>query len=189
MFVDALLAFPALVFAALVVGRAQALSESDIEVLGFGFSWLSNAWAITLVFAVLSIAPLSRIVRAQTLSVVAAGVRARCPQPRRERRRGSCSGRSCPTSCPSSCRSLFTGVAILLAAEAGLAFLGYSVEAPQASWGLMVAENRERDRHGVVGDVLPVPDAVPDRAGVQPHRRPRAPVGSTSARPCCEPSD
>ena len=38
---------------------------------------------------------------------------------------------------------LFTGVAILLAAEAGLAFLGYSVEAPQASWGLMVAENRD----------------------------------------------
>ena len=38
---------------------------------------------------------------------------------------------------------LFTGVGILLAAEAGLAFLGYSVEPPQASWGLMVAENRE----------------------------------------------
>ena len=39
---------------------------------------------------------------------------------------------------------LFTAVALLLGAEAGLAFLGYSVEAPQASWGLMVAENRER---------------------------------------------
>ena len=37
----------------------------------------------------------------------------------------------------------FTGVAILLGAEAALAFLGYSVEAPQASWGLMVSENRE----------------------------------------------
>ena len=48
-----------------------------------------------------------------------------------------------PNVVPALVSVLFTGVAILLAAEAGLAFLGYSVEAPAASWGLMVAENRE----------------------------------------------
>ena len=48
-----------------------------------------------------------------------------------------------PNVVPALVSVLFTGVAILLAAEAGLAFLGYSVEPPQASWGLMVAENRE----------------------------------------------
>ena len=48
-----------------------------------------------------------------------------------------------PNVVPAMVSVLFTGVAILLAAEGGLAFLGYSVEPPQASWGLMVAENRE----------------------------------------------
>jgi peptide/nickel transport system permease protein len=141
--VDALLAFPALVFAILVVGRARALRQSDIEVLGVSFSWLSNAWAITFVFVVLSIAPISRIVRAQTLSVsqreyvlAARSLGARTPRVLfRE---------ILPNVVPTLVSVLFTAVAILLGAEAGLAFLGYSVEAPQASWGLMVAENRER---------------------------------------------
>ena len=55
-----------------------------------------------------------------------------------------------PNVVPALVSVTFTGVAILLGAEAGLAFLGYSVEPPQASWGLMVAENREvdRDRRG-----------------------------------------
>jgi peptide/nickel transport system permease protein len=141
-FVDALLAFPALVFAALIVGRAQALRASEIEILGFGFGWLSNAWAITFTFAVLSIAPISRIVRAQTLSVsqreyvlAARSLGAKTPRVLfRE---------ILPNVVPALVSVLFTGVAIILAAEAGLAFLGFSVEAPQASWGLMVAENRE----------------------------------------------
>ena len=38
----------------------------------------------------------------------------------------------------------FTGIAILLAAEGGLAFIGYSVKAPDASWGLMIAEARSQ---------------------------------------------
>jgi peptide/nickel transport system permease protein len=37
---------------------------------------------------------------------------------------------------------VFTGIAILLAAEGGLAFIGYSVKPPDASWGLMIAESR-----------------------------------------------
>lgn len=141
-FVDALLAIPVLIFAALVTSRGRALRESDIQVLGIGFRWLSNTWTITFTFAVLSIAPITRIVRAQTLSlsqreyVLAA------------RSIGARSGRVLfreilPNVVPALVAVLFTGVAILLSAEAGLAFLGYSVEAPQASWGLMVSENRE----------------------------------------------
>ena len=144
-FVDALLAFPALVIAALVVGRAQALRESDIEVLGFGFGWLTNTWAITFVFAVLSIAPISRIVRAQTLSLsqreyVLAARSLGATTPRILFRE------ILPNVVPALVSVLFTGLAILLAAEGGLAFLGYSVEAPQASWGLMIAENRDAHR-------------------------------------------
>jgi peptide/nickel transport system permease protein len=140
--VDALLAIPALIFAAVVVGRSKALRESEIEVLGFGFQWASNAWAITAVFALLSVAPITRIVRAQTLSLsqreyvlAARSLGARTPR--------ILLREILPNVVPAMVSVLFTGVAILLGAEAGLAFLGYSVEAPQASWGLMVTENRE----------------------------------------------
>lgn len=140
--VDALLAFPALIFAALVVGRSRALRDSGIEVLGFGFEWVTNTWAITAVFAMLSIAPVTRIVRAQTLSLsqreyvlAARSVGARTPR--------ILFREILPNVIPALVSVLFTGVAILLAAEAGLAFLGYSVEPPEASWGLMVTENRE----------------------------------------------
>ena len=140
--VDALLAFPVLIFVALVNSRGRALRESDIEVLGFGFGWLSNTWTITLTFALLSIAPITRIVRAQTLSLAqreyvlaSRSLGARTPRVLvRE---------ILPNVVPALVSVLFTGVGIILGAEAGLAFLGFSVEAPQASWGLMVAENRE----------------------------------------------
>ncbi len=140
--VDALLAFPALIFAALVVGRSRALRNSGIEVLGVGFEWVTSTWAITAVFAMLSIAPVTRIVRAQTLSLsqreyvlAARSVGAKTPR--------ILFREILPNVIPALVAVLFTGVAILLAAEAGLAFLGYSVEPPEASWGLMVAENRE----------------------------------------------
>jgi peptide/nickel transport system permease protein len=141
-FVDALLAIPVLIFAALVTSRGRALRESDIEVFGIGFGWLSNTWTITFTFAALSIAPITRIVRAQTLSLsqreyvlAARSLGARTPRVLfRE---------ILPNVVPALTVVLFTGVAILLGAEAALAFLGFSVEAPQASWGLMVSENRE----------------------------------------------
>ena len=142
-FVDALLAIPALILAAVLVGRATALRESETELLGVGFGWLSNTWAITFVFAVLSIAPISRIVRAQTLSLAereyvlaARSLGAKTPRVLfRE---------ILPNVVPVLSSVLFTGVAVILSAEAGLAFLGYSVSPPEASWGLMVAENRDR---------------------------------------------
>ena len=141
-FVDVLLAIPAIVFAAMIVGRAKALRQSESEFLGISLSWLNNTWAIMFVFAVLTIAPVSRIVRAQTLSLsqreyvlAARSLGAKTPRVLfRE---------ILPNIVPALVSVLFTGVALVLAAEAGLAFLGYSVEPPQASWGLMVSENRE----------------------------------------------
>ena len=141
-FADALLAIPGLVFAALIVGRAKALRQSEVEVLGVGFGWVNNTWAIMFVFAVLAIAPVSRIVRAQTLSLsqreYVLAARSLGAGTRRVLFR-----EILPNVVPALVSVLFTGVALVLAAEAGLAFLGYSVEPPQASWGLMVAENRE----------------------------------------------
>jgi peptide/nickel transport system permease protein len=142
-FVDALLAFPAIVIAALVIGRFDALAASDIEVLGFGFDWLSRRWSITIIFLALSVAPVARIVRAQTLSLAqreyvlaARSLGARTPR--------ILVREILPNLVPAMVSVIFTGVAILLAAEGGLAFIGYSVKAPEASWGLMISEHRVR---------------------------------------------
>ena len=138
---DSLLAFPAIVIAALVVGRFDILSASDIETFGFGYGWLSRRWSVTIVFTLLSIAPVSRIVRAQTLTLsereyvlAARSLGARTPR--------ILLREILPNLIPAMVAVVFTGIAILLAAESGLAFLGYSIKPPDASWGLMIAEAR-----------------------------------------------
>jgi peptide/nickel transport system permease protein len=140
---DALLAFPAIVVAALIIGRFDALAASDTQVLGFGFDWLTRRWSVAIIFAVLSIAPVARIVRAQTLSLsereyvlAARSLGARTPR--------ILSREILPNLIPAMVSVLFTGIAILLAAEGGLAFIGYSVKPPDASWGLMINESRNR---------------------------------------------
>jgi peptide/nickel transport system permease protein len=140
-FTDSLLAFPVIVIASLIIGRFDVLAASDIEFLGFGFEWLTRRWSICIVFSLLSIAPVARIVRAQTLSLAereyvlaARSLGARTPRVLvRE---------VLPNLVPAMVSVVFTGIAILLAAEGGLAFIGYSVKAPSASWGLMIAEAR-----------------------------------------------
>jgi peptide/nickel transport system permease protein len=139
---DALLAFPALIFALLIVSRGSELREAGFEVFGAGFGWLTNTWTITFAFSMLSLAPISRIVRAQTLSLsqreyvlAARSIGAKTPR--------ILFREILPNVVPALVSVAFTGVAILLGAEAALAFLGYSVQPPAASWGLMVAENRE----------------------------------------------
>jgi peptide/nickel transport system permease protein len=139
--VDALLAFPAIVIAALVVGRLDVLAASDIETLGFGWGWLSRRWSVAIVFSLLSIAPVARIVRAQTLSLAereyvlaARSLGARTPR--------ILLREVLPNLVPAMVAVIFTGIAILMAAEAGLAFIGYSIKAPEASWGLMISEAR-----------------------------------------------
>lgn len=137
-FVDVLLAFPALIISILIVGRFDVLQASSSS-----FSWLTRTWSITFVLGLLSIAPIARIVRAQTLSlsqrefVLAA------------RSLGAKNSRIIfreilPNLVPAMTSVVFTGIAVLLVAEGGLAFLGYSVKPPSPSWGLLVSENRER---------------------------------------------
>jgi peptide/nickel transport system permease protein len=126
-----------------VIGRFDALAASDTEVFGFGFSWLTRRWSVSIIFALLSIAPVARIVRAQALSLsereyvlAARSLGARTPRVLfRE---------ILPNLVPAMVSVIFTGIAILLAAEGALAFIGYSVKPPSASWGLMIAESRNR---------------------------------------------
>lgn len=136
--VDILLAFPALIISILIVGRFDVLSATNDSL-----AWLTRTWSITFVLSLLSIAPIARIVRAQTLSlsqrefVLAA------------RSLGAKSGRVIfreivPNLIPAMTSVVFTGIAILLVSEGGLAFLGYSVKPPSPSWGLLVSENREK---------------------------------------------
>lgn len=140
---DSLLAFPAIIISALVIGRFDALAASDTEVFGFGFSWLTRRWSVSIIFALLSIAPVARIVRAQALSLsereyvlAARSLGARTPRVLFQE--------ILPNLVPAMVSVIFTGIAILLAAEGALAFIGYSVKPPSASWGLMIAESRNR---------------------------------------------
>jgi peptide/nickel transport system permease protein len=133
--IDSLLAFPAIVIATLLIGRFDALQATS------GFGWLTRAWSVTIVFSVLSIAPVARIVRAQTLSIAqreyvlaARSLGARTPR--------ILVREVIPNLIPAMVAVIFTGIAILLAAEGGLAFIGYSVKVPTASWGLMINASR-----------------------------------------------
>ena len=165
--------------------RSRSLRESDIEVFGFGFGWLSNTWTITFVFALLSLAPISRIVRAQTLSLsqreyvlAARSIGAKTPRdpvPRdpAERHAGARVGGLHRRRHPARRRG-----------RPGLPRLQR-----RAAAGVVGADGHREPRvhrGGVVGDAVPLPDAVPHGAGVQPDRRPRRPPGSTSGRRHCE---
>lgn len=147
--VDVLLAFPPLIISILIVGRFDVLQLNNPA-----FSWMTRTWSITFVLSLLSIAPISRIVRAQTLSlsqrefVLAA------------RSLGAKSSRILfreilPNLVPAMTSVVFTGIAVLLVAEGGLAFLGYSVKPPSPSWGLLVSENRERIKEAWWATIFP----------------------------------
>lgn len=136
--VDILLAFPVLVISILIIGRFDVLALNNPS-----FGWLTRTWSVTILFSVLSIAPIARIVRAQTLSI------AQREYVLAARSLGAKNGRILtrevlPNLVPAMTSVVFTGVAVLLVAEGGLAFLGYSVKAPSPSWGLLVAENKDR---------------------------------------------
>lgn len=148
-FTDVMLAFPPIVIAILVTGRFDALRKNSEA-----FSWLSRTWSITFVLSILAIAPLARIVRAQTLSIS-----------QREfvlaaRSLGARNGRVLvreilPNLVPAMVSVIFTGVAVLLIAEGGLAFLGYSIELPTPTWGRLIAENRNFIREAWWGTIMP----------------------------------
>ena len=134
-FVDCLLAIPALVLAIMLVRRLDDI-KVDYEWLG----WMTRKWQIILTLSILAVAPLARIVRAQTLAL-------------REREfvlaaRSLGSGNMrilfreiLPNLVPAMVTVAATGLGILIGAEGALAFLGLGLE---ASWGFMINGNRAR---------------------------------------------
>ena len=122
--VDVMLAFPALVFALAIV-----------TFLG------QNLRNVTIAIAVISIAPIARIVRASTLTfaqrdfVMAA--RTLGASNRRIIFREILPNVAIPIGSFS-----FIAVALAIVAEGGLAFLGLSVHAPTPTWGGMINDGR-----------------------------------------------
>jgi peptide/nickel transport system permease protein len=133
--IDCLLAIPALVLAIMVVRRLDDI-KLDFTWLG----WMSRLWQIILTLSILAIAPLARIVRAQTMAL--------------REREFVLAGRSLgagnmrilfkeilPNLIPAMVTVAATGLGILIAAEGALAFLGLGLE---TSWGFMINANRNR---------------------------------------------
>jgi peptide/nickel transport system permease protein len=146
---DALLSIPAIVLAIVMVTKLSTLTEDQRWL-----DWLDRRWQITLTLGIVAIAPLARIVRAQTLSlrerefVLAA------------RSIGARTGRILwreilPNLVPTMLTVAFTGLGILIAAEGGLAFLGLSVETPTPTWGKLIDLNRDRIQEGWWATVFP----------------------------------
>lgn len=133
--VDCLLAIPALVLAIMLVRRLD-----DIKVDYAWLDWMTRKWQIILTLSILAVAPLARIVRAQTMAL-------------REREfvlaaRSLGSGNIrilfreiLPNLVPAMVTVAATGLGILIGAEGALAFLGLGLE---ASWGFMINGNRAR---------------------------------------------
>ncbi|MEN9645447.1 MAG: hypothetical protein RL238_2116 [Actinomycetota bacterium] len=133
--VDCLLAIPALVLAIMLVSRLDDI-KAEIPFLG----WMTRLWQIILTLSILAVAPLARIVRAQTMAL-------------REREfvlaaRSMGAGNSriifreiLPNLVPTMVTVAATGLGILIAAEGALAFIGVGID---TSWGFMINANRAR---------------------------------------------
>lgn len=122
--VDVLLAFPALV-----------LGLALVSFLG------PSLGTVTLAIAVLSIAPIARIIRANTLTfaqrefVLAARTLG-------ARNRRIIVSEILPNVLPAALSFALVAVAVAIVAEGALAFLGLSVPPPQPTWGSMINEGR-----------------------------------------------
>ena len=135
---DALLALPPLVLASVLVYRFDDLKNS-YSWLG----WVSRKWQITAVLGILAIAPLARIVRAQTMSI-AEREYVLAARSIGARNRRILVREILPNLVPTMVTVAFTGLAVLIAAEGGLAFLGFSVETPTPTWGKLIQLNFKR---------------------------------------------
>lgn len=144
--VDCLLAIPALVLAIMLVSRLDDI-KAEIPLLG----WMTRLWQIILTLSILAVAPLARIVRAQTMAlrerefVLAA------------RSMGAGNRRIVfreilPNLVPTMVTVAATGLGILIAAEGALAFIGVGID---TSWGFMINQNRARLEKGWWATVFP----------------------------------
>ncbi|MEZ5221426.1 MAG: ABC transporter permease [Ilumatobacteraceae bacterium] len=135
---DSLLALPALLLAIILVNRLSDYAE-DASWLG----WLSRKWQIVFTLGILATAPLTRIVRAQTLSLrereFVLAARSLGAKPGRVMFR-----EILPNLIPAILTVAFTGLSILIAAEGALAFLGLGVEVGTPTWGKLIDENRNQ---------------------------------------------
>jgi peptide/nickel transport system permease protein len=133
---DALLSTPAIVLAIVMIVKLDTVKETQTWL-----GWFDRRWQLTLTLGILTIAPVSRIVRARTLALREAdyvlAARSLGATTSRILRR-----EVLPNLVPTMLTVAFTGIGLLVAAEAALAFLGLSVEAPTPTWGKLIDDNR-----------------------------------------------
>ena len=137
---NVLLAFPALLLVIFCVTFFNDNTQTEAT--------SKPLWPIIVALVIVSIPPLTRLVRANTIAyaqrdfVVAA-------------RSLGAKGRRImfkeilPNIVPALVSFALTGLALLIVAEGALAFLGLSVEAPTPTWGKMIAAGSERLRNHV----------------------------------------
>jgi len=146
---DSLLSMPAIVLAIVMITKLDVIKQDQRWL-----DWLDRRWQITFTLGLLAIAPLARIVRAQTLTLrereyVLAARSLGASTPR-------VIGREIlPNLIPTMLTVAFTGLGILIAAEGALAFLGLSVEVPTPTWGKLIDQNRDAMDKGWWATVFP----------------------------------
>ena len=146
---DSLLSMPAIVLAIVMITKLDVIKQ-DQEWL----DWLDRRWQITFTLGLLAIAPLARIVRAQTLTLrereyvlAARSIGASTPR--------VLAREILPNLIPTMLTVAFTGLGILIAAEGALAFLGLSVEVPTPTWGKLIDQNRGAMNQGWWATLFP----------------------------------
>ncbi len=135
---DCLLALPPLLLAIILVNRLDAVKSTNSWL-----DWLDRKWQIVLTLGILAIAPLARIVRAQTMGLrereFVLAARSLGAHPSRVIFR-----ELLPNLVPAMLTVAFTGLGILIAAEGALAFLGLGVEIGTPTWGKLIDQNRNK---------------------------------------------
>ena len=143
--VDIMLAVPPLVLAIIIVYRVSDLQQDRPGDPGI-LKWFTRTEQITVVLSLLAIAPLARIVRALTMSLAQRDfvLAARSVGAKNYR---IITKEILPNLIPAMMSVAFTGLALLIAAEAALAFLGFSVATGTPTWGKMInASYRDMDK-------------------------------------------
>jgi peptide/nickel transport system permease protein len=146
---DALLSLPAIVLAIVLVAKLETVTGTQAWL-----GWFGRRWQLSLTLGILAIAPLARIVRARTMALREAGYVLAARSLGASTRR-VITGEVLPNLVPTILTVACTGLGVLVAAEASLAFLGLSVEAPTPTWGKLIDENRNSMSEGWWATVFP----------------------------------
>lgn len=133
--VNIFLAFPALLLAIFIVGffgtsGTEAASSRSI-------------WPIIIALVILSIPPIARLVRANTM-VYAQREFVTAARSLGAKNRRIIVREILPNVFPAMVTFAITGMAILIVAEGALAYLGLSVSAPTPTWGAMIFSGQQK---------------------------------------------